>query len=115
MSDSIEIENYNGSYYLQWVCDGEEGACIGDTKYSADDLANADREDRWFIAATIAVAGMSPTPKCKPCYGFQFDTIAEARAALALAKAAKNHPYPMPEWAAKAIAEGWKAPKGWKP
>lgn len=117
MSDTVTIESRDAyTYYLQWITDGEEGACIGDELYDAADLAKADKDMRWFVAATIAVAGMKPKPeRRKGGYGFEFDSKTRAKEALRLAKAAKNHPYPMPEWATQAIAAGWKAPKGWKP
>lgn len=51
-----------------------------------------------------------------------FGSMARARDVLANANAARRaaavtwaSEKPMPEWAVKALAAGWKAPKGWKP
>ncbi len=50
--------------------------------------------------------------------GFWWESESAARAALAkvkvIAKTLLND-VPWPEWARKALAAGWKPPKGWKP
>ncbi len=46
--------------------------------------------------------------------GAFWETEAEARVALRVAKEALKQERPLPEWAKTALAEGWKAPKGWK-
>lgn len=50
-----------------------------------------------------------------PC--FMWDSKKQASAALSacnIALKAIDDGRPMPEWAVKALEEGWKPPKGWK-
>lgn len=50
--------------------------------------------------------------------GFLFDSRTEAAKAMRILKTCQKQAKderPWPEWAVKAAAEGWKAPKGWKP
>lgn len=66
-------------------------------------------------AATVALyeAGAKLYPQ-----GFLWDNLADAWAALDLAKAAVaaiQPDRPEPDWARTAKAAGWKPPKGWKP
>jgi hypothetical protein len=47
---------------------------------------------------------------------FVFDSRADAKKAIAAARLAiKSLERPMPDWATRALAAGWKPPKGWKP
>jgi hypothetical protein len=49
---------------------------------------------------------------------FRFDSTSVAREALRAVNARLNLDKankPLPEWAKKALAEGWKPPKGWSP
>lgn len=71
------------------------------------------------VAATNAIIAL---PSVHPGHLRDSEWIWEsettAKQALRVAKAAiaaVNDAKPMPEWALKATAEGWKAPKGWKP
>ncbi len=45
-----------------------------------------------------------------------FWSLKNAKKALKIARAAqKNVERPLPKWAIKATAEGWRPPRGWKP
>lgn len=49
---------------------------------------------------------------------FEFDKVTEARKVLRIINAKLHYMRdnkPMPDWAKKAIEEGWSPPKGWKP
>ena len=112
MSDKVYIfSDHNSMLHLQWNSDGENSAILGDEVYTEHDFNQASAEDRWYIAATIAVAQLKP----KRRGNFYFETMVEAEKALNVALAAKKRQGPMPEWAIKAQAAGWKAPKGWHP
>ncbi len=45
---------------------------------------------------------------------FYWDSKSEAAKALLIVNAALKQERPLPIWAVKATAEGWKPPKGWK-
>lgn len=49
---------------------------------------------------------------------FEFDSVVKAREVLRLINAALHYRQqnkPIPEWATKALADGWLPPKGWRP
>lgn len=46
---------------------------------------------------------------------FTFESMNEARKALKLIKESLKHDRELPEWAKTAFANGFKAPKNWKP
>ena len=95
--------------------DGEEGSQLGDardvTQAKVDAAVGDDKE--YFLSHLVAskTKGLS-------LYGgsFCWESHADAKAALAMVKTAiANIEHPWPEWALTAKANGWKAPKGWKP
>lgn len=121
MSERVYILDSEYQYWLQWETDGEPGALLGEAYYTEKDFAKlcaSDSSDRWYAAATMDVAALKPARGRNEAFvyeAFVFDTRRDAERALNVAKAAKSRKGPMPEWALKATAAGWKAPKGWKP
>jgi hypothetical protein len=64
----------------------------------------------------IASQAIKETISGRDEFGFYWESKAAAKRALAVANAAiKSIERPLPDWAVKAIASGWKQPKGWKP
>lgn len=110
-------ESRNWKYRLTWYIPEDEdvGGSLGDMEYSESQLATSTSEDRDCIVAYLAAK--STEGAHRDTMGLFWETEAKARAALRVVKAAlkADGGPPMPEWALKAIAEGWKAPKGWRP
>lgn len=107
------IQKYRLSWYL--ADEGDIGGALG-PDYSVADLKTAQNsEDREVVIACLA-AGESPD--CKRDHdGYYWDSRKVAQCALRLVKHAlkTDGGPPWPEWATKAVAAGWHAPKGWKP
>jgi hypothetical protein len=131
MSDKLVVDEIGGEWRIAWFLeeDGDYGSVLGEHTYKQADLdAAKDTEDREDIAATLAVQALKPErsgPNSHAGYSgaFYWESQAAAKKALAVANAAikadklraeKNH-VGWPEWALTALANGWKAPKGWKP
>ncbi len=97
-------------YYIGWLCweedfGDEEGLRLGEG-------SGSDLDDHH--AAEQAVKDMKDGREENGA--FFWESRSSAAKALKVAKeAVKNRERPLPEWAKKAIAEGWKAPKGWQP
>lgn len=96
--------------------DDDEGATLGEgDNYTTTDLAQAKGEDRPHIVACITAAVTDGV--AQDSRGYYWESRRAATTALRrISLAIKNDGGPpWPEWATKAAAEGWKAPKGWKP
>jgi hypothetical protein len=97
-------------YYIGWLCweddyGDEEGLRLGEGD-------GADLDDHH--AAEEAVKDMKDGREQGGV--FFWESRSSAAKALKVAKEAiKNREHPLPDWAKTALAEGWKAPKGWKP
>jgi hypothetical protein len=122
VSFKLEIFESSGDqrHYIAWVdtTDGEEGARLGESRYTERDLASASPENWVHIKATLVAeqtAGVIvPRERWR---NFQWERAADAKAALRAIRAAlrDKSSKPWPEWAVKAKAAGWVPPKGWKP
>ncbi len=130
------------SYYvdgaLAWFDDGEEGAVVGQefstlrsgtlaarlkhiAVVEAKLAANKDPVDFDYFVAEIAVAKFvldlnEDHYELRDGWVFasqkhKTEAMKIAKAAVTVAKSEK----PWPEWAVTALANGWKAPKNWKP
>mgnify|MGYP000884397941 CR=1 FL=1 len=101
----LDVFQARHAFHVAWVVDGDKGLQLGD-----------DAEDDEHRVASKAVAS---TPGAhKSVRGFEWPTLSEATHALSLARAAlRSHrsKKPWPEWALTAVANGWKAPRGWTP
>lgn len=110
-------ESDNWKYRLSWYLpeDDDIGGNVGDLSYTESDLKTLGAGDVDCAIAYLAVAKLDGIQR--DSRGVFWDTRAAAQSALRVAKAAitAGVDKPMPDWAQKAIAAGWKAPKGWKP
>lgn len=113
--DKLAIfENRGGyTYYIGWLCwddefGDDEGLRLGEGR-------NSEFADHH--AAEEAVKDMKDGREGEDG-PFWWESRSGAQKALKVAKEAVKlaaEKRPLPEWAKKALAEGWKAPKGWKP
>jgi len=118
MADKLIIYNANNHlFYLQWeveLDDGEIdlGATLCENKNDGLGKQPTDRGDweHWMACKTVREL---PNFQ-RDDRGAYFESQAEAKNALAIVKLALKQDRPMPQWAKTALAEGWKAPKGWK-
>lgn len=98
-------------YYIGWLCwddefGDEEGLRLGEGR-GEDGLGD-------HHAAEEAVKDMKDGRE--EGGAFFWESKSGAAKALRVAKeVVKNRERPLPDWAIKAIAAGWKAPKGWEP
>jgi hypothetical protein len=108
-------------YRLQWVLGGfvgDLGGFVGDDDYSSESLVNAaTREERETIAASLAVSAFDRVEwhGTAPYFATRKLAMLARKAAKAAMLAISNVEQPWPDWALKAKANGWTAPKGWKP
>ena len=93
------------------VDDGEIYCYIGDSPHPKVAPTNPDEWLNW-IACEVATADKAAD---KDRDGYFWESLKSARAALAAISLAVQSGKPWPEWAVKAKASGWKAPKGWAP
>lgn len=106
-------------YRLVWHFpdEGEDGGILGEGGKAPKRLERSrNYEQRATFALDRAIDALEVTER-DDC-GFWFESQSAARRALAVANAVIKSvasSTPWPEWAIKAKAEGWRAPKGWKP
>jgi hypothetical protein len=103
----IDIAYDRRTFALAWFVEDEgEGMRLG------KDAITDDLEHTAACAAAKACAtGIDPHGD----YYWDTETAAKKARALCRAAAKNAHGSVMPDWANKALAAGWKAPKGWKP
>lgn len=95
---------------IAWWHEGEDGLCLGENFPSAD-------HETQVAQAAIFEAGLAPERDALMRLWLwdskkaAFASLRVANAALVAAESDK----PWPDWAQKALAHGWKPPKGWKP
>ena len=98
---------------IAWFCDGEEGGHIGEC-YDATKAEPPRSDDESWQQWTIERAAL---PFCADGHdhrnGFKFENQAMARKAMAAIKLALKATRPLFDWENKALAAGWKPPKGW--
>ena len=106
------------------ILEGRQGPTIG--WFLADEQefglmlgeSNSDVPDKETQVAmeTIRALPEADRPISMGSREWVWGNMSSAKRALAAAKLAiKNIKHPMPEWALKAVSEGWKPPKGWTP
>lgn len=128
MADKLDIWEDRYLYRIAWFLEEEDdmGAVLGQGKerFTEAQLARATHEnDEWeHMKATMTIQQMTMATDNQPGVeldgtGYFWESLSEARKALKMVRAAlkdkSNKPWP--EWAMKAKAAGWKAPKNWKP
>ena len=116
----VTIQTARGDWQLQWyLCEEDDlGLIIGEL--SNRELGKKEPKDRddWenWIAHKIAAESKGvyrENPKSGPFY---WESKKQADTALEQIKMAwKNRKTPLPDWAKKALTEGWKPPHGWNP
>lgn len=118
--DKLVWEFVRGGYRICWYLaeEAERGGLLGQDKNDGLGAAPKDRDDWAHWAACKAVRALG-VPK-RDAQGWYWETMAALQPALRAAKAAisagPDRPKrAMPVWASKAIAAGWKPPRGWKP
>lgn len=115
---TLVLECARGGYewWIIWIIDGDSGATLGEDTYTEKDLAKAKPGDWEHVAATIAVSKTEGVTRLG-VNGYRWESEEDAKKALRAAKAAikDKSKKPWPEWATKAVANGWNPPKGWTP
>lgn len=115
MKDRLVIErNQDQTYTIDWYIpdECEMGGRLGQDKNDGRGEPPKDREDyEHWLASKVAAQS---TGVRRNRYGFFWDSRREVDAAMRQIKEALRQDRPLPEWAKKALAEGWKPPKGWR-
>lgn len=110
-------EECHWKHRLSWYIPEDEdiGGSLGDEQYTEDDLTKVDASDVDCVVAYLAASKLDTVQRDHS--GFYWETRSQAVAALRIVKAAiaAGVDRQMPDWAQKALAAGWKAPKGWRP
>lgn len=110
-------EDRNSRYRLSWYIpeDADIGGSVGDTVFTETDLRTFDADDVDCAIAYLAASKLDGVQRDHS--GFFWESRSKAQAALRIVKSAiaAGADRPMPDWATKALAAGWKAPKGWRP
>jgi len=110
-------EDRHSKYRLSWYLpeDQDFGGSVGDSVYTEADLKTAAADDVDCVVAYLTASKLDGVQK--DYNGFFWESRSQAQAALRIVKAAiaAGVDRPIPDWAQKALAEGWRAPKGWKP
>lgn len=138
MADKLGISADGCVYRLAWLIeeDGFDcGSLVGEDFYGSSKSPEMRRKaaDRLLLKASkaslenyevrIVDLAVCTMPEAIEDDGAAaFETLTQARKALSVARAAQKQARleweqkrPWPEWAQKATAAGWKAPKGWTP
>ena len=108
------IKDRGDGWSLWWVCDGDTAEAIGDL----DDTQCVGMAYRDIIIAERIAAQSPGATRNAPHEAWVWPdrkAAAAVRQAIVAAVNAKKAETPLPDWAQKALAAGWKAPKGWKP
>ena len=112
----LVVHEHDHRFVLAWYCPDIDdiGAYIGDSAFSEE---NQEELDTILTAVRgyFAAEGLETAPGSLP---YRFASTREATECLRAVNAALYYAdlkRPMPEWATKALSEGWSPPKGWKP
>lgn len=114
--DKLQVFEGNFGFYVAWFladeCDG--GARLGDGYSGRSRPPPENREDYecWLserVAYEIAADAYVPGRGV-----YLWDSRTEASRVLRVINERLKQPRDLPDWAKKALAEGWKPPKGWQ-
>lgn len=109
--DRLVIESDRYGYRIQWYIASmnDLGSVLGESPVITKVKAAPESEDWEHEVASVAVIGSKGIER--DSVGYYWESRAHAQAALKAANAAiKNRP--LADWEKKALAEGWKPPKG---
>lgn len=113
------VQEDGWEFCIQWYDseEGDLGAYLGDGPNGG--LFPAEADD-WERAHNIAICELQKLGlgRYDRSQYYKFETMADAKRALAIVKAAQQAAKdnkPWPNWALQAKAAGWKPPKGWTP
>lgn len=116
----VDVDLENACYRIVWFLaeTGEFGAIIGEGRgrhYTQRDLDRAKPDERPHIVACLTAGKSDGATRDRS--GYRWEERRKAAAALRMINIAikTDGGAPWPDWAIRAKAEGWKAPKGWKP
>lgn len=100
----------NQGYGIVWICDGEQGAWLCESK---DDGEGPEPKERGNYEHWLAnrVARSMSDPESPGLW----ESEAAARRALKAIRVQLALPRELPAWAKTALEAGWQPPKGWKP
>lgn len=115
MTASLILECVRRQWRITWIIDGDEGATLGDTVYTDRNLAKAKPEDWDHIAVTLAASKTEAVEH--DSFGYYWESESDAKKAYRVVKSTLKNKgkKPWPEWATKAVANGWKPPARWNP
>ena len=108
VTDNFGRGEFRIAYYF--ADEGEYGAVLGEGDVDGTGDEPVEHRDFWLAHKVCIDAGADRDER-----GFTWESKRKADAVLRQILSATSHEKSLPEWALKAIAEGWKAPKGWKP
>ena len=117
MADALHVHQPYGNYdyYLTWFDGDEEGGSVGEV---AEDGTGKEPKEQAEWEAWTAAKIAREMGATQDRYGLRWGSRAAAANALRAIKLAfkvRAAARPMPDWATKALAAGWKAPRGWTP
>jgi hypothetical protein len=118
MEDSgrLVVDHILGNWRIVWEFEDDTGGMLGQDKEDGKGEPPKDPDSWEHWAASKAILDAFPGVE-RDQNGFFWPTERAAKKALQAVKAVlkANVPErPMPDWALKALANGWKPPKGWK-
>jgi hypothetical protein len=108
--DRLDVIEFGRYWCIAWIIDGDTGALLGEPLPDDDHRAATAAAKG---AAIDALVTHGPNNQV-----LHWESERAARVALRVARAAVRafrDGRPLPGWAKKALAAGWRAPKGWKP
>jgi hypothetical protein len=111
MKDRLMVVDDRSVYRIQWYLaeEGDMGATLGEGTVPKVATSPPGSDDWQHEIASIA-AGASDGVS-RDCRGFFWETRAAASSALKATKAAMKN-QPLADWESKALAAGWKPPRG---
>jgi hypothetical protein len=131
VQDTLVISQYaRGDVRIAWFLPSveDEGATVGEISnqpipVDLDTLVGKDEEETTSLRETYAVENAAhtymknnPSTTSKDALGYHWETETHARKALIVFKAAlkmeRTKVKPLADWEQKALAAGWKPPKG---
>lgn len=109
LDEVLAVVDAVAGWSIAWWHEGEDGLYLG------QEVPCADQETQ-VAQDAITAAGLAPERDRNGAW--VWGSKRQASAALKVANAAliaAESDKPLPDWAQKALAHGWKPPKGWKP